>query len=279
MKNFILIVGVVLIALGCSEVPYELPPKFISNSGKTVLIEDLTGVDCGNCPKVARKLETIAAEDGVKGKVIIVASHGILLAAPLEDKSKYDFRNDDAIFLENFFNPSGKPAVTVSRVQFPDLQKLTIPGVNLTLQSKIEEILALPQELSIEVGSTYDSETRELKISAGVTALKDLSGDFYISTMITESHIIDYQKDSEFSIVNPEYEHNHVLRDILTEPLGSPLTNSMTEGELVSRTWSYILPTEQGLWIPDNLEIVVSVSNHSDGKYDVLQAAQAKVLE
>jgi len=257
MHRVIIYSILILIAASCSEVPVVLPEKPSVTAGKVILVEDVTGVDCSNCPRAVRRLEEIGAQ--FPGSLVLVGIHGSQQTAPIPDKSLYDFRNDDAIFLEEYLKPwNGKPSAIFNRRQFSDEQNF---GISLLtrFQPKVEELLQEPLFIEITPTYSYDAETRALRLTAQVENVFGgiLEGDYKISAMILESHIIDYQLDADFGNYDPNYEHNHVLRDVISNVTGDDFASAMVPGEVLSKTWDYTIPTdEQGLWNDENLEVV-----------------------
>jgi len=198
MKISIIYTLLVFIVIGCTETPVVLPQKLDPASGKVVLLEDLTGVDCSNCPQAALRLEEIAEE--FSGSIIVVGIHGTQQTKPIEG-SNYDFRNEDAIFLEEYLRPwLGKPAVAFNRRRFSDQQgangNLSLIGVT-QIATRTEELLLERQTVNIESTFTWlNEEERTIEIFAGIKALEDLEGEFNVNVMITESHIIDAQNNA-----------------------------------------------------------------------------------
>ena len=278
INKYIAILILSLVAISCQEVPVVLPEPSIFDTGKTILIEDVTGVDCSNCPRAAKRLEEIA--DQFEGNIIIVGVHGDQQTEPIKDRSKYDFRNEDARALENYLRPwAGKPASAFNRIQFEGVENFALSSIG-EYQARVEELLAIPQTVFIGLEKDYDPDTRELTITADVTPLTDLEGNFYFTVMITESHIIDYQLDQDFGDYNPEYEHNHVLRDIITDTFGERFVDSFTKEESLSKQWTYTIPTtDDGLWVEENLEIIVAITDHANESKEVIQSAMVKVLD
>ncbi len=280
MQKGILIILLTTLILGCTEVMVELPGKTIATIGKVILVEDVTGVDCSNCPRAAAKLEEIAEE--FQGSVIVLGIHGKQQAAPIPDKSKYDFRNEDAAKLEEYLKPwAGKPAAIFNRRQFDNEENFGISLIS-KFQPRIEELLKEPKTLDIEPSKEYNEETRELTINVDVIPLIDLTGDFFITVLISESHINDYQLDADYEGggYNPEYEHNHVLRDVITNTIGDELASTLNKNELITKNWTYTIPdSDGGLWKVENLDIVVMIADLSNGSKEILQAASIKVVD
>jgi len=261
----------------CEEVPVVIPEFQSIDTRKVLLVEDLTGVDCPNCPSGAAILE--AAAKRYEGNVIIVGIHGIQQATPLEGKSKYDFRNQFAIDLEEYLKPFiGKPAAHFNRIQYEEIEPFYGNAIRNTWDSYIENELLKPQVMDLEIDHTYDALTREIDITIRSASLTDLTGEFNLSIMLTEGHIVDYQK-GETEII-PEYEHNHVLMDMITRFDGDFVTNSYAANQVVETSYTYTLPTSaQGLMIPENMEIIAAIANVEGDSKEVLQAATVHLVE
>lgn len=274
MNKLVPFIIILIITAGCTETPVVLPPPIVPAEGKVILLEDLTGVDCPNCPLVAARLEELLKE--FEKEVVVVGIHGTQLTAPIEG-SKYDFRNEDAILLEEYLKPfSGKPAVAYNRRQFEGENNLSLGGTN-NIAIRTEELLLEPQTINIDVTYELNEETREIKIFAGVAALNDMTGDFNITALVTESHIIDAQTDGASASILTDFEHNHVLRDVISNTTGDPLSTELKQGQILSKSWTYTIPKHDELWVLDNLEFVVFVSDHSNNSKEVLQANKFKL--
>lgn len=266
---------VVLIFSSCTEVMVMLPDPTIIDTNRVILIEELTGVDCPNCPSGAAKLAGLIEQ--FDGNVIGVSIHGNFLATPLSS-SKYDFRSELNDNLETYLRPwFGKPAATVNRIQQENQAEFAISNIDLWSQL-VEAELEKPQTAAIIITHEYNEATRELTIDVEVEPWIDIEGDIRLSVMLTESHIIDAQKDQ--SVIIPDYEHNHMLREMLTAFDGDGFTSSMSAFETRSKSFTYTVPQEDdGLWVDENIEIVAFVSIVTPTTKDVLQASQVHLVE
>lgn len=251
-----------------------LPEPTVIETERVILIEELTGVDCPNCPSGAAKLAGLIEQ--FEGNVIGVSIHGAFLASPLST-SKYDFRSELNDNLENYLKPFfGKPAAVVNRVQQEGQTEFSVSSIDLWSQF-VEAELAKPQTAAIDITHEYNSATRALSLEVDVEPWIDLSGDIRISVMLTESHVIDAQKDQ--SVIIPDYEHNHMLKTMLTSFEGDGLASSMTAFNSQSKSFTYTLPEEDGLWVAENMEIIAFVSVVTPETREILQAAQVHLVE
>ncbi len=232
-KSFILLASSILLLLSCNEEPVSIPDFVIPQTNKVVLIEDLTGVRCPNCPKGAAAIESILKK--YQGKVIAVGIHGSFLTTPLSN-SKYDFRNPKSIALEEYLKPYiGKPAAQVNRRKFPDQDFTSIDAIELW-ENYIDQELKKEQEMEIVLRHTFDTSTKKLDLTVTAGALIDLSGNYKVSIYITENKIIDPQ-ETKGAIIE-EFEHNHVLRDMVTAATGDPLGANILKGQSIQKNFT-----------------------------------------
>ncbi len=275
MKSIIFTTFAVILIIfsSCREYPIEIPsPKEII-SNRVVLIEELTGVSCPNCPAGAEKVEALLFD--YPDNVVAVAVHGKFLSKPL-DISAYDFRNQEAEELEDSFKPwLGKPAAAINRIHFPDYEFQAIDDVDLW-RTYVEQELEKDNELVLELAQNYNESTRELVIDVTAIPVINESGEYRIGVVITEGDIVDAQLDQ--GEILPAYVHNHVFRTMLTDIEGDPFTTSWTQNEPVEKQFSFTVPTsEDGLWNTEHLEVVAFISRVDGDRNEVMQAAKIKV--
>ncbi|NNK89672.1 MAG: Omp28-related outer membrane protein [Saprospiraceae bacterium] len=258
--------------MSCEEQPIEIPEFTVTETGKTVLIEELTGVSCPNCPKGVVTIESILALFGEN--VVTYGVHGAQLTKP-KDNSKYDFRNPDAEELEEFLSPFwGKPAASINRVFFASEDHATTTSIELWPEFVRQE-LEKNQVLDIALDAEYDENNRTATINIGVSALSSIPGDLQLHVGVTESHLIDPQDDINTTI--QDFEHNHVLKELVTQLLGDNIVSNISANQTVNRTYSYTVPEENnGEWTVENMEIIAFVtSTESNG--EVLQATSIHI--
>lgn len=268
MKNiFCLAILSFILFSSCEEqmvmVPIFDPPV----SDRVVLFEELTGVDCPNCPAGSAKFQELL--DLFGDNMVGYGIHGLNQTTPIQG-SQYDFRNQDNIDLENSFDFLGKPSAVINRKRFDDQNFWGITTIDLW-QSYVESIFDEPTKMNVFLNTSYDSDSRLLEINVTGTALEDLADDVRLTVTLSESHIIDAQSNQGTAIL--DYEHNHVLREIITSVTGDVIGTNMTKNENFNKTFSFTLPTDQGLWIYENMEVIAFTTQITEGTEEVLQAA------
>jgi len=273
-----LVVGMAVLSLlimpSCEEVPIDLADPTLPDSDRMVLIEELTGASCPNCPKGSAAINAILTK--FPNKVAAVAIHGDFLAKPTS-KSKYDFRNPKAKDLEKSFEGwFGKPTATINRaldntgsmmIDLPDLW-----------QAAVERELQKDHRMNILLNANYNESSRIIDLEIAAIPLADLTGNHSISIYLNESNIVDAQSNGAQII--EDYVHKHVLRDMFTRFNGDDLGSNLVKGNIIKRNYTYTLPAQpEGLWIPKNMEIVVMVSRNNPSDREVIQAAQTKLIQ
>jgi len=238
MKNIITLLSFILIITSCDVVegPYEIDtggvtPTDTNTYVKKILIEDFTGHTCPNCPSAARELEAIHNLYG--NQIIGVAIHvSTGFAAPWigAGKFEYDFRTKWGTDWDDFFDisNSGLPRGMVNRMGYPNNHKL---GKNEWLSAVITE---LEKEIDFGINITGDYGV----ITIDTEILNNTNGDYNLVVCLTESNIINWQKDGQ--VDNESYIHNHVLRSVLSDESLSNSSNYIT-GQLVEKTINYNL--------------------------------------
>jgi thiol-disulfide isomerase/thioredoxin len=259
---------------GCKEKDIIIPEVDVQPTDKIVLVEEFTGVGCPNCPDAATLLENEVAK--YEGSIIPVAIHSSALASP-RSNSKYDFRSAFADELEQYLGELfSKPAAAVNRIPVQSNNNPFATDVNDWPPLIAQELQHEP-ELNISVDKAYDPGSRILDFTIRYIPRTDLNIPLRLNAWILESHIIDSQDDSGGNI--PDYEHNHVLRDIVTPVEGEPLGDSFTGAEVYKKTFSYTIPPEDGWWVAEHCNLVVFINEVTTNSKRVLQAHEVHVVD
>lgn len=258
--------------LSCEEIPPVLNPVDPNpGSGevqRSVLVEEYTGVRCVNCPAGSEALQALINVYG--DRLAVVSFHAGFFAPPYAE-SKYDFRTPDGNNLLNFLgSPLGYPAAVVNRRLFEGEPRLQLgqsqwPGY-------IAQEIAIAPKIKIDLQRNYNDVNRQIDLSVNLQILENLDAtDVRLSVALTEDDIEDVQLTPAGK--QADYKHKHVLRAMLSNFDGNPLTESLTVGSKIAKSFSYTLPAE---WRADKCKLIVFVHVGGDKK-DVLQVAQVKV--
>ncbi len=276
MKNILILFGLIIFFSACEEKMVEIPMFKPPVTGKVLLVEELTGVACPNCPAGSARLAAIL--ELFPDNLVVVGIHGGILTKPL-DKSKYDFRTEDSESLDAFLQPYlGKPSAYFNRIRYEEWGEIWGNPVNGQWQGYVERELEKPQVLELTINKSYDPVTRVLDMTIGVLPLVDMSGEFKLTIMLTENGIVDAQDDQ--STVIEEYVHDHVLREVITNFDGDAFANQLEENKVEFTQYSYTIPEDDsGLWNDDHIEVVAFIANTEGESEEVLQAAHTHLKD
>jgi hypothetical protein len=282
MKKLLTPFIVILVLLSsCSEIPPDINPivnqgecpvvneSSVSDQSRQVLIEEFTGVKCVNCPAGSEAIKNLI--DIHDPQLIAVSIHAGFFSTPYNDSS-FDFRTDEGDAVLSFVGePLGFPTAVINRKLFQGEMDLQI-SQNQWADFINQEINISPK-IKLAIKTQYEESSRELQAEVSIFVQENINDeDVRLSIMITESHIIDYQltpggKESE-------YEHNHVLRGMMTNFDGNPLSEELTTGSSYCKKHTMIVPIE---WNVNNCEIISFVHTGGSSK-EIFQAHQESLI-
>lgn len=253
---------------------------------RKILIEDLTGHLCVNCPAAAKTAEEIA--DFYDLNAVVVAIHVTpTFARPLTTMAEWqaqgvpngsfttDFRTEAGDALLAAYPVSGLPAGLISRFDFNGSAVLGA-GTWFAAASQIvcKEADALVVIDNVSLNSTNGNYSADVSVQARTA----LNGDHRLTVYLTEDHILDWQLDSDQSpSYVPDYDHRHVLRDKIdgggsNSVLGELLFSSASSGDIFPTTVSGTISSD---WNASNCALVAFISSPSG---EVLQAEEIKIV-
>jgi hypothetical protein len=153
----------------------------------------------------------------------------------------------------------------------------------------VNQRLAVPPPVNLQLTSSYDEVKKEAVIKVKAIYNTQVTKQQNLTVLITEDNIIDPQDDSRLPPpgIEEDYEHNHVLRTMLTPVSGSAVIDSIAvkkPGRVYERTFIYKLPdaaftTPAGAphnttWNISNLKVVAFINNNETNDKEVAQAAE-----
>lgn len=270
---FIALVGFTIVS--CDEVPVVIPmgpdgpdgPVGGDTTVRVVLMQELTGVKCPNCPTGAAEAKRLLGD--YDKQLVVVAIHGDFLTTPLPE-SNYDFRTDFSRTIENNTPFLGKPAAAINRRLFngPPFLAYDVDDWESLIQQEIAETA----EIKIEISGSESGGV--LFVDVDVTPLIDLAGGYNIAVAVTQSEIEDVQEENGNII--EDYVHEHVLRHMFTAPLGDILGSDLPVNETINRSYNFTIPTGASpAYDFNHLEIVAYVTRDGASESPVIQAAKA----
>ena len=219
--------------------------------GKIVVLEEGTGTWCQWCPRGAVFMDIMAEK--YHGYVASIAVH-----------------NFDPMTVTAYDSEIGFIAYPSAHVDRNDLDldpaDIESPFLNRIVDAPVVNIVN---------GASFDSITRELKVSLSTTVLQDIIGDFKIACVITEDSVrgntSDYAQVNAYAggaagpmggfelLPNPvpaaQMFYNHVARAITPSYQGFPYTagGSADSGQVFNHVIHYVIPTD---WDINQLHLI-----------------------
>lgn len=218
--------------------------------GRAVLIEDLTGQRCINCPTGTDIITGIIKTYG-EDNVIAVGIHCGPLGFAGNSKRvglKTDTGDEYYTHWANGTN-LGQPSAIFNRKK----GKGPIDNLN-NWAAEVGLIISEKANLSVNIANAYDAKTRKLTTKVGAFGVNG-TVSCKLQVWIVEDGIKAMQLMPDGS-ANQEYIHNHVFRAAVNGTWGEDIT--VKEGETTSNDYSYVLPET---WNADNISVVAFVYN------------------
>lgn len=233
-----------------------------------VLLMDITGVRCVNCPQAAQIARRIA-DTLNPGRVVVMAVYPEQPTPLWWAWGGYDTMSNSyaEALVQNIGAISSLPTGCVDLVSNAGTRFLD----RNTWVSYVNNRLSISTPLNITIKTSWDIATNRGRLDAKVVYTSAVSNKHLIYIAVTESHIKGKQSDIKLGEIL-DYEHNHALRKIYTSNSGDTLKAALTPGRVFEKQF-YIAPRYN--WKPKNMEAVVWVVDATTK--EVVQVAHAKL--
>ena len=227
---------------------------------KKILIEEFTGIKCGNCPDghaMAKQIQ-LAKDD----EVFIIAIHAGHFSEPSPDQP--DFRAEDGVTIHDFYEANSYPSGMVNRREYYD--NIVVGRSSWVMIAKETNTEIAP--VNLWINCEYDDFFEELTVNIeGYWTDHSPSDAPMLSVALLQNNIQGYQAGSG---IGDEYMHQHVLRDYLSDALGDEITEH-AKGDFFTKTYKYTLPEDYNgvVVVPEQLEIVAFVTENESNILNV----------
>jgi len=241
----------------------------IEPTDKKILVEEFTGVRCVNCPAGSAEIENLLDIHGEQ--LIAVSIHAGFFSAPYAN-SKEDYTIPEGTALEGFLDsPLGYPTAVIDRKLFEnqDDRQLSQSAWAGLIQEEKGQLSPLVLDLSLN----FDEASRELTATTKIQPAETLTGDYRYSVMVIESGIKDVQLTPEGEI--DDYEHKHVLRDMMTPFDGEAIDENFTVGVVIEKEHQMTVPDG---WNSAKMSVIVLVHQTGDSK-EIVQVEEKSLAD
>ncbi|MDX2134110.1 MAG: Omp28-related outer membrane protein [Saprospiraceae bacterium] len=274
MKNILLYTSLMLLGLAaCEEKPVVIPDLVVGD--RVVLVEELTGVNCPNCPDGTKQLQGLQETFG-KDKLVLVAIHTHLTGAfsNLLPTSKEDFATPETDALVAGISAiEAVPSAAVNRVEKAGETTLFLGPTNWN--ALINEQIQQQPTIGLFMETTYNTDARTLTIDIDLAPDNTLTGEHRLTVYVTQDSIVDAQNINGYK--EPNYVHRHILRDVISSTSGDLITEPLTGGDLIRKSYQVVLPAA---WDDRHCSVIAFVHRGTgfDNK-EVLQAVEKHVVD
>jgi hypothetical protein len=238
---------------------------------KKVLLEKMTGHQCGNCPTATKEALRLNQQYG--DRLVFVAIHAGPLANFNPDASKYSSNYKTETGDEWYLNLNNRNAVPFGMVD------RSLSGTNAgQWEAFVQQRLAESPRLGLRIFNCYEPDSAALGVVVDALFLEEMGPQTRLSVLLVEDDLTDWQKD--YSVprgASPDladYVHHHVLRASLNGSWGQPFASESIPGNS-RHTQSYALKIDPS-WKVENCKIVALV--HDFESKEVFQVEIEDVL-
>lgn len=240
---------------------------------KKVVLEEFTGIYCGFCPDGHKRANDIATAN--PDEVVLINIHAGSYANP--NGSDPDFRTPYGAAIANQSNLSGYPAGTVNRQVFAGLSS-NAGGTAMgrgNWASASGTTLGQASYINVALESNIDASTRVLTVDVEMYVTGTAPSEFNLNVALLQNHVEGPQSgaaaNADQVLANGNYEHNHMLRHLLTGQWGEVITS--VSGSVITKQYTYTLPADlNGITYEiGDLEVVAFVA---EGQQNIISGAK-----
>lgn len=251
---------------------------------KNFLMEELSGVRCGNCPEAAVFMEELNKHNNDRLKVIAIhVGHLARVITEREPKSIQNLAAEDGLqVVRRIFGELGNmPCISADRWRLGNGSNIYLVDGASNWPAKIAEMKAKRETtpVNVKVESKFNSAKEEYNITVTLNYTKAVTTANKLFVYLIENGIKDAFIEADTLIT-----YNHVFRKAITDPDGRPILVNVSKepGRVyIYRTALKIDKSDaiQRYWKPENMKVVAFVSNDVPKDVDAGKPEDQSVLQ
>jgi hypothetical protein len=219
---------------------------------KNVLFEEFTGHLCGFCPPST--LLALALDATLGERMVTVAIHAGSLAEIGGTAFQTDYTTPAGNLYWSQLNGGFNPTARIDRLQGLSHFEYLDPANPSSWQDIVTSQMNTSTPVALQATCEYVVSDNVFNIHMNSQFLQTYTGNVNLVVLLVENHLISPQEDySQTPSEIGNYEHEHVLRTNVSEPMGNLVINSPTAG--YSATTSFTIPAQSN-WEPTNMTVV-----------------------
>ncbi|MEY3834749.1 MAG: outer rane lipoprotein Omp28 [Bacteroidota bacterium] len=233
---------------------YGPAPTFstVTEIEKNVLFEEFTGHLCGFCPPstyLALELDSTLGE-----RMVTVAIHAGSLAETGGTLFTTDYTTPAGNLYWAQLNGGFNPTARIDRLGGLSSYEYLDPANPSSWQNIVTNQMNASTPVQLQAQCEFIESDNVFNIHMNSQFLQGYTGNINLVVLLVESHLVSPQEDySQTPSEIEDYEHEHVLRTNVSEPMGNLVVNSPAPG--FSSTMSFTIPA-QANWEPTNMTVV-----------------------
>ena len=215
---------------------------------KAVLLEEYTGIGCGNCPAGATLAATIKQVAG--DAFYIISIH----EGHYSENMTVDYRTEWGAALLEQAGDIGFPQGSLNRIPYEGTMMNSNRG---SWTKRTKALVQEDAEVNLYMEASVDAQSREMNIKVEYCYPGTVTEDFHLLNIaLLQNHIIGPQNGG-----GNNYSHEHMLRDLITGQWGDTLS-APQPGQVYTREFVYTVPEKVGEVEVDirNIELVAFVT-------------------
>lgn len=241
---------------------------------QTIVVEDLTGVRCNNCPKAASIAQQIKDENPERAVVVgIYPQQPRNLAFPYEGYPDLTTETSQRIAQDIYEFSNQLPGGGVNRKLFAG--QTTINTSFNTWMNFANQVKPNKSIVNVELATSSESDST-VELSGSFTFFETPQSPVFISIMLLENNISHPQTTTTGTDNN--YIHQHVLRTMFTPHNGEPLFKQEDiqpeRNVIAERSWEFVLPDYVK---KSEASLVVMLNYNAEDNKEILQCKEIKL--
>jgi hypothetical protein len=219
---------------------------------RNVLFEEFTGHLCGFCPPSTAL--ALALDATLGERMVTVAIHAGSLASTGGTLFQTDYTTPAGDLFWAQLNGGFNPTARIDRLGGLSSYEYLDPANPSSWQNIVTTRMNVATPVALKANCEYVAADNVINIHMNSQFIDGYSGNVNLVVLLVENHIISAQEDySQTPSEIEEYEHEHVLRTNVSEPMGNLVVNNPAGG--YSSTNSFTIPL-QGNWVPTNMTVI-----------------------
>ena len=267
-KNYLFLLGLSLFLGACDRLEnpvtvaknkyredlYGPVPSFtpVASAEKNVLFEEYTGHLCGFCP--ASTYLALELDSNLGERMVTVAIH----AGSLAETSGTLFQTDYTTTAGNLYwaqlNGGFNPTARIDRLGGLSSYEYLDPANPSSWQDIVVSQMNAATPVQLQANCEYVSADNVFNIHINSQFLQGYTGNVNLVVLLVENHLVSPQEDySQTPSEIEDYEHEHLLRTNVSEPMGNQIAGDPAAG--FNATTSFTIPLKS-IWTPTNMTVI-----------------------